>query len=463
LSFARAAPNHAALHGPIAFWNEPYPVLRLFRPKCAGYISPRRGVPHTAARYHAFEESNMPTQFSSKPISDRAPASDAMLPIGGLLALAMTGFVAIVTETLPAGLLPQISHSLGVPESWAGQLVTLYALGSVAAAIPATAATRSWPRRTVLLIAIAGFLAFNTITALSPWFSLTLIARFMAGVAAGITWGLVPGYARRMAPAHLQGRAMAIALVGTPIALALGVPAGTWLGDLLQWRAVFGVMSALTAVLVVWVIWKAPRLPGQTGGDAPGILAVLVTPGVRPVLFVILAWMLAHNILYTYISPFLVPAHMTQRVDVVLLVFGLSAIVGIWITGALIDRWLRALVLASLAAFAVASAALGIDGTLPAVIYFAVAFWGLTFGGAATLLQTASADAAGDGADTAQSMIVTVWNGAIAGGGMVGGILLDTTGVGAMAWVLLALLLVGFFVAWRSCEHAFKPGRRVMV
>jgi predicted MFS family arabinose efflux permease len=136
----------------------------------------------------------MSTQFSSSSVSRGAQAApDQTLPIAGLLALAMTGFVAIVTETLPAGLLPQISHSLDVPESWAGQLVTLYALGSVAAAIPVTAATRSWPRRSVLLIAIVGFLAFNTVTALSPWFWLTLIARFMAGVAAGITWGLVPG------------------------------------------------------------------------------------------------------------------------------------------------------------------------------------------------------------------------------------------------------------------------------
>ncbi|WP_191089943.1 hypothetical protein [Nesterenkonia ebinurensis] len=40
--------------------------------------------------------------------------------------------------------------------------------------------------------------------------------------------------------------------------------------------------------------------------------------------------MLAHNILYTYITPFLAPLGMGQRVDAVLLAFGLSsgAIVG---------------------------------------------------------------------------------------------------------------------------------------
>jgi predicted MFS family arabinose efflux permease len=403
--------------------------------------------------------SNVPASKNTV-ISETLQAPGSALPLGGLLALAVTGFVAIVTETLPAGLLPQISGDLAVPESWAGQLVTLYALGSVAAAIPLTAATRTWPRRAVLLLAIVGFFAFNTVTAISPWYGLTLFARFMAGVAAGLTWGLVPGYARRMVPAHLQGRAMAIALVGTPIALAFGVPVGTWLGNFVGWRSAFGTMSALTVALIVWVLWKAPRLPGQQAGEGPRLMGVFLTPGVRPVLFVILAWMLAHNILYTYIAPFLDKAGLGRQVDLVLLDFGVFAIAGIWITGVFIDRWLRTLVLSSLAIFALASAGLAAEGQLPVVVFLSVALWGLTFGGAATLLQTASADAAGDGADTAQSMIVTVWNAAIAGGGLVGGILLDTTGVGAMAWVLLALLLIGLYAAWRSCATAFRPGSR---
>ena len=72
---------------------------------------------------------------------------DTGLPLGRLLALAMAGFLAIMTETLPAGLLPQIGTGLAVSEAMAGQMVTLYALGSVLAAIPVVAATRGLRRR----------------------------------------------------------------------------------------------------------------------------------------------------------------------------------------------------------------------------------------------------------------------------------------------------------------------------
>jgi predicted MFS family arabinose efflux permease len=104
--------------------------------------------------------------------------------------------------------------------------------------------------------------------------------------------------------------------------------------------------------------------------------------------------------------------------------------------------------------------ALGLGGASPAVVYAGVGVWGLTFGGAATLLQTALADNAGDGADVAQSMCVTVWNLAIAGGGVIGGVLLQTRGPGSFPWALLALVLIGLLVAWVSRRHGFKPGRR---
>src|SRR5699024_789077 len=91
----------------------------------------------------------------------------------------------------------------------------------------------------------------------------------------------------------------------------------------------------------------------------------------------------------------------------------------------------------------------------------AVALGGLTFGGAATLLQTSLADAAGANADVAQSMSVTVWNGAIAGAGIVGGLLLESWGVRSFPWVLLILILAGLWLAWPSHQHGFKPEPRL--
>ena len=382
------------------------------------------------------------------------------LPLGALLALAMTGFICIVTETLPAGLLPQISSGLEVSSALAGQMVTVYALGSLMAAIPLTIATQGWRRRNVLLLTIVGFLLFNSITAWSSDYVVTLIARFFAGASAGLAWSLLAGYARRMVSPNLQGRAMAVAMVGTPIALSLGVPLGTWLGALVGWRTAFGLMSILTLVLIVWVVVKVPDYPGQTASERIGLRQVLATPGVRPVLAVVLTWMLAHNMLYTYIAPFVASAGLGNEVDRVLLVFGLAALAGIWMTGRLVDRHLRNAVLASLATFAAISLLFGFFSQSVAVVYAGIFVWGLSFGGAATLLQTALADAAGEGADVALSMNVVVWNSAIAAGALTGGVLLDQVGVGVFPWVLLALLLAGLWIVFSARTHGFPKGQR---
>ncbi len=382
------------------------------------------------------------------------------LPLSALLAMAMTGFIGIMTETLPAGLLPQISAGLDISQAMAGQLITLYAAGSLMAVIPLAAMTRGWNRRTALLTAILGFLVFNTITTISTNFMLTLFARWMAGAAAGLAWGLLAGYARRMVPVHQQGRALSVAMLGAPVALSIGVPLGTWMGTLLGWRTAFGFMSALTLLLVVWVMRKVPDYPGQAAGEQQSLRHVIMMPGVRSILAVILLWMLTHNLLYTYIVPFLKLSGLAGRADQILLVFGIGALAGIGITGMLVDKRLRHTLLTSLALFALISVGLALDSHSPFMVTLCVLVWGLTFGGAATLLQTAIADATGEQGDIAQSLVVVSWNLAIAGGGLSGGILLNTTGIDVFPWVMVLLLLAGLGIAWRARQHGFKPGSR---
>lgn len=381
------------------------------------------------------------------------------LPLASLLALTMAAFITILTEALPAGLLSQMAQSLAVSEAWVGQTVTLYAIGSLVAAIPLTASTQGMRRRPLLLLAIAGFVIANTVTTVSSNYVLTIAARFLAGVSAGLLWALLAGYAARMVPDYQKGRAIAIAMVGTPLALSLGVPAGTFLGNLVGWRMCFGLMSVLALLLMLWVRTKVPDFAGQPAGRRLSLGHVFTIAGVRPVLLVVLTFVLAHNILYTYIAPFLAEAGMAERTDVVLLVFGIASLLGIWVIGVLIDRHLRALMLANTVLFGLAALMLGVAGDVPTVVYAAVTVWGLAFGGSATLLQTAIAKTAGYAADVAQSMLVTAWNMAIAGGSIIGGVLLDRLGVVAFSPVLLVLLMATLIVGWAARQHGFPAVR----
>ncbi len=203
------------------------------------------------------------------------------LPIAALLALAIAGFITIVTEALPAGLLPQISAGMNISGALAGQFVTLYAVGSLVAAIPLITATQGVRRRPLLLLALAGFVIANTVTAFSVDYVITMAARFLAGVSAGLVWALLAGYAARMVPDEKKGRAIAIAMVGTPLALSLGVPAGTLLGSLIGWRMCFGIMSVMAVGLMVWVRIRVPDFAGLAAGKRLPLRQILTLAGVR--------------------------------------------------------------------------------------------------------------------------------------------------------------------------------------
>ncbi len=385
--------------------------------------------------------------MSGHAVDASSPSGEATrLPWNGLLALAGGSFITLLTETLPAGVLRPMGQSLGVSDAAVGQLVSVYALGSVLAALPMTALTQRLPRRPLLLAAIAGFVVVNALTAVTSNYTLLLVVRFLAGVGAGLLWSLVAGYAARLVVPSLQGRAIAVAMVGSPLALSLGVPAGTLLGQQIGWRWAFGLMALLAVLLLGWIRLAVPALPAAGGGQRTPLGSVWRLPGVRSTLLVMALYVLAHNVLYTYIEPLAILANAQHWLDRVLLAFGVAAVAGIGIAGWGVDRHLRALVWAAVAGFVLAVLALLLWPGVPQVLLLASALWGVAFGAVPTLFQTAVARRAGAAADLAQSMLVTGWNLAIAAGGMAGGVVLQSVGAGQLAW--LPLLLLAVCAAW---------------
>ncbi|WP_069758551.1 MFS transporter [Streptomyces sp. LUP47B] len=393
------------------------------------------------------------------PAKGTAPPASAPLPWSGLLALSTAALTAVLTELLPAGLLPRMAPDLGVSEARIGFLVTGYALASFAAAIPLTALLRGLPRRPVLVGALLGFAVSNAVVAVSSSYALTFGARLVAGGMGGTLWAMLAGYAARMVPAERRGRAIAIVLAGITLALALGVPAGTALAGTVGWRTAFGLLSGIAVLLMVWVRWRVPTFPGETPHARVPLARVAALPGIPAVLSVTLFLLVGHQVMYTYVAPFAAHAGF-GRTGLVLLVFGAATVVGIWITGVLVDRHPRPTLVGALSLCATVMLALGLVAGVPGVLLISVALWGVAFGGAPTLIQTALIDASGpERADVATSLQTTVYNAGIAVGSLTGGLVLDGWGAGALPWTALPLVAVALGVV-TVARNAFPATRR---
>ncbi|MEV6304613.1 MFS transporter [Actinoplanes sp. NPDC051861] len=379
----------------------------------------------------------------------------ARLPGKALLGLFLAGFAGILTECLPAGLLPEMARTLDTSVALTGQLVTLYAAATALAAIPLIRLTRNWPRKRVLLLALGVVAVTNVLTALSSDFTLTLVIRFVAGLATGLVWPLLGGCAARISPEGRQGRAIAIALAGTPVSLAVGIPLGTWIGDFGGWQTAFHAATALTVLTMLWIRFTLPDLPGLPPDRRHRISQVLRIPGLRTILAALAAYMVAHNILYTYIADFLDHVSLSSRTGWVLLAFGVASVLSVQVVGAHIDRHLRELTVGSTAVFAAAVLVLALLSDMPALIYVAAAAWGLAFGSSPSLFIGAVIEAAADASEVAQAITVTVFSASIAIGGLAGGLLVAGLGTPSITWSALVLLLVAAVLVIGGTKSAF--------
>lgn len=181
-----------------------------------------------------------------------------------LSVLALGGFAIGTSEFAMMGLMPELVRAFGVSEPQVGHMISSYALGVVVGAPLLAVLGASWPRRS-LLIALMGFYALgNLATALAPTYPTMLIARFVAGLPHGAYFGVAMLVAASISAPGQRGAAVSRVLLGLSIAILVGNPLATWLGQLSSWRWTFALVAGL-ALVTAACVW---RLLAATPADA---------------------------------------------------------------------------------------------------------------------------------------------------------------------------------------------------
>lgn len=379
------------------------------------------------------------TNISATPVGSRSPLSVALL-------LACVGFITLLTEVLPAGVLPEMAADLGTSIPVMGQTVAVFAVGCIAAAIPLTRATVRLDRRTLLLLILAVSALANLGTALAQDLPTHFVSRFIAGLAAGLVWAMQPGYTRGFTRPDRFGATLGVVLSGATLAMALGVPVGTILATQLGWRAVFMLIAAITVALGILALWMAPRVPGVPSTGGASLMSALRMPAVLVVILATLLCVVGQNMGYTYLASSLALGGSPVPLSLVLAAFGVASVGGTLGAGRLADRRLGPVLISALAIGVIGLTAFGFTPA-PWLLLLSAAAWGLAFGAYSVLFQIAVARAGGAAADAAQSALVTIWNISIALGGAAGGAVLAGWGPTPLIPIAAGLMLLALPLA----------------
>ena len=375
------------------------------------------------------------------------PDGGARVPVAlGVLTLAV--FAAVTAEMLPVGLLPSIARDLGTSEGRVGLLVSAYAVVVAAASLPLTALLARWSRRRALTGLLVTYAVGNAVFAATSDYGVAVVARLLAGLAHAGFFSVAVGAAVALVPPARAGRATALVFTGVTVAFTAGVPAGTALGTAVGWRWAFAGVAALLLALAALASTLLPAAPPPAATSPAPLRQVLRR---RPVLLaaaLTVVVMLGHYTAFTYVAPVLRAAGVGEgSVGLVLFGYGAAGAVGLALAGALADRFPRPALAGAVLLVAVPLAVIGAAGSSAVVTVAATVVWGVAFGALPTLTQAAARRAAPDAGDAAPGLTNATTNVGIAGGGVLGGLLvadppaLVLTGA-ALAAAALVLVLV---------------------
>ncbi|WP_086008048.1 MFS transporter [Nocardia concava] len=370
----------------------------------------------------------------------------------GVAAVAMGTFAMVTSEALPVGLLTSVGGALDVSEGTAGLMVTVPGLVASATAPLLPVAIGRLDRRVVLLGLITLMVGANLMSAFAPNFPLLLASRFLVGIAIGGFWALAAGIAVRMVPERFIPRATAIAFGGATAANVLGVPAGTLIGELTDWRVAFGVLGGLGLVVVVALLLLLPPLPATEPVRVRTLAGQFRNPVVRAGVLVTFLLVSGHYTAFTFVSPILQDVSGMDKalVGPSLLAFGIAGIIGNFVAGALGGQDIRKALIAIASLLAVVLVLMALVGGTVVTGLGLLIVWGLAFGGIPVGVQTWILRAAPDSAEAATALNTSMFNLAIALGALFGGLVADNVALRAVLWVGAALAGLAAAAVWAT-------------
>ena len=374
-----------------------------------------------------------------------------------IYALMIGAFGIGTTEFVIMGILPQIGKDLGVSLSSAGLLISAYALGvAVGAPLLSLLASRT-PKKSALIALMAVFTIGNLVCAIAPDYWTLMVARVVTSFAHGTFFGIGAIVATSLVQPNQKSMAIALMFTGLTLANILGVPFGTWLGQMHGWRMTFWAVTAVGPLAMLALAYFVPKADIK---EAPinvrHEFATVMKPQVLLGLLLTVIGFGGVFALFTYIAPILttISGFAESAVSPILLLFGLGLILGNIVGGKLSDKKLMATLVGSLFALTLVLTAFGFFSHSQVGVVILVFLIG--FAGFATVppLQMRVLESASAAPNLASALNIAAFNVGNAMGAWAGGLMIDRgSGLPGVSWVAAGIAASAFLLAawmWKT-------------
>ena len=316
-------------------------------------------------------------------------------------------------------------------------------------AIALTAALARVERKKVLLGLVVLFIIGNSVSALSPTYTVMIIGRVIAALCHGGFFGVGAVVAANMVEEKKKAGAISLMFAGLTVANVVGIPFGTFIGQQFGWRVTFWVITVIGIATFFGIQLLVQKSPAPETAGLRSELGVLKRAQV--LLSALVSIMTFGGLVgaYTYIAFTLteVSGFEANAVPWLLLLFGVGTFAGNLVGGKLADRALDRSLLSILIALVIVLTTFAFGASLWWIVLGGMFFLGAIGFATAPGLQLRIMHFADDAPTVASGTNIAALNIGNAIGAWVGGLAI-AAGLGFVSplWVGAVMVTCAFIV-----------------
>ena len=372
--------------------------------------------------------------------------------------LTIVSFVVGLVELILGGIIHLVAQDLNVSLGQVGMLISIFSFAYAISGPILLSITSQVERKKLILFTLLAFLFANVLAMLSPSYTILLLARVLSGMSASLLISLCVTIASNIVSETYRARAIGVVFMGVTASLVLGVPLGLVLGNAFGWRAPFLLIVILTAMSITCIYFFMDKIEPKPGIPLKEQLRSLKNRKIILIQLTSLLFLSGHLTLYAYLTPYLQTTFGLEGnwISIILLMFGVAAIIGGGLGGFLSDRFgAKKTIISVIIIFAISIFSIPFTTDFFPVFIIVMMMWSMLSWAVTPAIQSYLIDSAPETSDIQQSINNSAQHFGIAMGSMIGGVVIERTAiemnpiVGGV-FALFALLVVSLSMAKRK-------------
>lgn len=245
-------------------------------------------------------------------------------------------FLTGTMESIVAGIMPFISSEYHVNDSVTGQLITVYT-GIFAIFGPILVfSLRKYNSKSVYLIALVSFSISNFLVYCADSILILFLSRILCALSASVV--VAKTLEMCFYIFHNNKKKLAIVNMGFSASIAMGVPFGTYISGIINWKYIFlftGLISLLLTVSFFGNLRSNYMMEFTSEENSlKDVLARMCTLRNAQLLLATMLILLANMAMFGYISPFLGQIYQlkNQGISQILFIAGIGGVVGSYLS-----------------------------------------------------------------------------------------------------------------------------------